>query len=436
MLYLGIDLHARQFTVNLRDENGEILLRRQVSTAGDEPRRFLEETARRPATGGYVAILEVCGFHDWLTELLPKCGCREVVLVQAEQRSRRKTDRRDANQLSEILWVNRQRLLAGLKVQGVRRITPPTPDERHDRRLTQLRHNAGAERTRTLNALQHILRRLNLAQHCPTKGIQTQKARAWLRGLQLPSLDRFEMNHLLTRWASLDDHLQELGQQIAERSLKNPQAQLLGTVPGVGPFMALAYAARIGKLDRIPTPRSLANYFGLTPSCRNSGESDQRLGSITKEGSRLVRSLLGQLVLHVLRRDGVMRAWYQRIKKRRGSNIARVAVMRRLTVIFWHMLKYNQPYVVAAAPKSKPSPRRPKASSTVEQACVTAAAELGAPPPDPRDLTHVAPCEGGKERQAARRCKKASGRSSPSALRTEPGAGARVASQSPILPSG
>ena len=37
MLYLGIDLHAKQFTVNLRDENGEILLRRQVSTAGDEP---------------------------------------------------------------------------------------------------------------------------------------------------------------------------------------------------------------------------------------------------------------------------------------------------------------------------------------------------------------------------------------------------------------
>lgn len=142
MLYLGIDLHAKQLTVNLRDENGDVLLRRQVSTAGDEPRRFLEETSVRAGEAGYVAVLEVCGFHDWLTELLPKCGCREVILVQAEQRSRRKTDKRDASQLSEILWLNRQRLLAGLKVQGVRRIVPPTSEERHDRRLTQLRRNA------------------------------------------------------------------------------------------------------------------------------------------------------------------------------------------------------------------------------------------------------------------------------------------------------
>ena len=71
MLYLGIDLHAKQFTVNLRDEEGDVLLRRQVSTKGDEPRLFLEETTRLAGEGGYVAILEVCGFHDWLTELLP-----------------------------------------------------------------------------------------------------------------------------------------------------------------------------------------------------------------------------------------------------------------------------------------------------------------------------------------------------------------------------
>ena len=38
MLYLGIDLHAKQFTVNLRDENGSMVLCRQVGTAGDSPR--------------------------------------------------------------------------------------------------------------------------------------------------------------------------------------------------------------------------------------------------------------------------------------------------------------------------------------------------------------------------------------------------------------
>jgi transposase len=433
MLYLGIDLHAKQLTVNVRDEIGQVLIRRQVSTRGDEPRRFLEEVARHAGESGYVAILEVCGFHDWLTELLPICGCREVVLVQAEDCGRRKTDKRDASKLSEILWVNRQRLLAGLKVQGVRRITPPTPAERHDRRLTQLRRNAGAERTRIMNSVRHILLRLNVAQHCPTKGIDTARARRWLQTITLPALDRFEMDGLLKRWKTVDDELQEMELHIAARAAKNRPARLLKTTPGAGWYMALAFASRIGKIDRFPTPRSLPNYFGITPSCRNSGESDQRLGSITKQGSTLVRFLLGQLVLHVLRKDPAMRAWYQRIKKRRGSKIARVAVMRRLTVIFWHMLKHNQSYMVAAAPKDKPSPRRSKASPAVKT--VAATATLGALPPDPRDLSLSARCEEGQE--TARRRKKTSGRSQPSALRIKPGAGARGASQqSPILPSG
>jgi transposase len=82
----------------------------------------------------------------------------------------------------------------------------------------------------------------------------------------------------------------------------------------------------------------------LTPGCRNSGETTQRLGSITKRGSKIVRYLLNQAVIKVLRFDGAMRTWFKRIKKRRGSKIARVAVMRRLATILWHMLKKKQKY--------------------------------------------------------------------------------------------
>jgi hypothetical protein len=40
-----------------------------------------------------------------------------------------------------------------------------------------------------------------------------------------------------------------------------------------------------------------------------------------------------------------MRHWYQQVKRRRGSGVARVAVMRRLATILWSMLKYNMPYI-------------------------------------------------------------------------------------------
>lgn len=65
-----------------------------------------------------------------------------------------------------------------------------------------------------------------------------------------------------------------------------------------------------------------------------------------------MRFLLGQLTVHVLRRDAGMRAWFGRIKRRRGAKIARVAVMRRLTVIIWHMLSKQESYRCGGVPVS------------------------------------------------------------------------------------
>ena len=62
------------------------------------------------------------------------------------------------------------------------------------------------------------------------------------------------------------------------------------------------------------------------------------------------------MVLHVLRRDPAMKAWHGRIKKRRGSKIARVAVMRRLATIIWQMVKHNEAYVTGGPPQRKLQP--------------------------------------------------------------------------------
>ena len=152
------------------------------------------------------------------------------------------------------------------------------------------------------------------------------------------------LSHWLAQWRLLEVQIEELNDLITRYARHNRQVTLLRTMPGVGAYSGLAMASRIGDIRRFPRPRSLANYFGLTPGCRNSGESSDRLGSITKDGSRLARFILGQLVLHVLKQDSWMRQWYQGVKKRRGSKIARVAVMRRLTTIMWHMLTHELPY--------------------------------------------------------------------------------------------
>jgi transposase len=354
MLYLGIDQHRKQLTVEDRNEAGDVTTKRQVSTKWDQVRAFFADyAARARPEGGFVAILEICGFNQWLVKLLHESGCRRVILIQPEKRSKRKTDRRDASALAELLWVNRQRLLLGKKVQGVRRVDWPTEQEADDRQLTALRQRLGQLRTRTINRVKHLLRKHNLEQECPTKGLDTIKGRKWLAGASLGRMDRLEMDLLLAQWELWDEQIESLDKEIRKRQAEHATAPVLATIPGCGAYGSLALASRIGSIERFPRPESLANYWGLTPGCRNSGETTDRLGSITKQGSAMARFILGQVVLHVLRRDASMRAWYGRIKRRRGSKIARVAVMRRLVTIIWHMVKYREAYVIGGPPKRK-----------------------------------------------------------------------------------
>lgn len=354
MLYLGIDQHSKQLTMNVRNEPGQIVQRQQVGTRGAAVSEFLTQLAARSGEDGYAAIVEVCGFNDWLLDLLPERGCRYVVLVQPRQTSRRKTDRRDANQLGEILWVNRHRLLAGQRVQGLRRVNIPGVQERDDRRLAALRQRAGRERTRVINRVRMVLRRRNLQHDCPTKTIQTKRAKAWLKSLAVSPLDRLELDQCLARWEQADEQQRVLDEAITKRVSQAADARLLLTLPGAGDFMALGLASHVGDIRRFPRPRSLANYWGLTPSCHNSGDVTQRLGSISKEGSTLARFLLGQLVTHVLKKDAKLRTWFAGIKRRRGAKIARVAVMRRLTTIIWHMLAHREPYQLGGVRRSQP----------------------------------------------------------------------------------
>jgi transposase len=346
MLYLGIDQHKRQLTVNLRNEDGSVILKRQVSTEWEKVRAFFTDLAEKSKPeGGFLAILEVCGMNPWLLTMLNEFGCREIVVIQPTERAKQKTDRRDAGDLAHLLWVHRQQFLDKKHPLGLRRIQPPTPQESEDRQLTILRARLTRKRTAIINGIHKILSKHNLEQGCPTKKFQTKKVHRWLAELELPALDRLEMNLLVPQWELLDEQLATVEAKIAERAAADETVKLLESVPGLGHYSAVAISSRIGNIDRFQRPDSLANFFGLTPGCRNSGEATKRLGSITKRGSKMVRYLLNQAVIKILRHDGAMRSWFQRIKKRRGAKIARVAaVMRRLATILWHMLKKKQTY--------------------------------------------------------------------------------------------
>ena len=350
MLFLGIDQHARQITVSLRDESGDVLLARQVSTHPKKINEFFQELTRERLRDNesFTAVVEVCGFNDWLTRMLNDYRCEKVIVIQPDDRKKQKTDRRDAAALSELLWVNRHRLLQGKPERGLRQADVSSTTDRENRRITTLRKEAGRRRTALINRTKLILRRHNLMWNLPTKTFPTQRAIAWLKELVLPEVDRWELDHLLTDLEHIQKRIAELEKILAERCASSDEIKLIAIIPGVGAFTATALACRVGRIERFPRSHSLANYWGLTPGCRDSGET-RRPGSITKAGSTIARWLLAQMTRQVLRKDPQLREWFKRIKRRRGSSIARVAVMRKIATIIWHMLSKKKAYVECRA---------------------------------------------------------------------------------------
>jgi transposase len=318
----------------------------QASTQPEKAHAFFWQFTRErlPSNEAFVAVLEVCGFNDWLIRLLHEYRCPKVILIQPEDRKLRKTDRHDAAALSELLWVNRDRLQHGKPARGLRQVDIARSTDQENRRLTTLRKEAGQARTRLVNKARHILRRHNLQWQMPTKKFPSKSGIAWLKQLALPAIDRLEMDHLLADLEQVQKRRKELEQVIAHRCGVSEEAVLHSSMPGVNYFTAVSLACRAGRVERFPRAHSLANYWGLTPGCRNSSEDNQRLGRITKAGSSMARWLLAQVTIKVLRKDARLREWCKRVKRRRGASVARVAVMRKLATIFWHMLSKRTSY--------------------------------------------------------------------------------------------
>jgi hypothetical protein len=90
MLYLGIDQHARQLTVSLRDEHGDVVLARQVSTQPEKVQAFFQQLTRDRLRldETFVAVVEVCGFNDWLIQMLHDYHCHKVRAIASNFRQK------------------------------------------------------------------------------------------------------------------------------------------------------------------------------------------------------------------------------------------------------------------------------------------------------------------------------------------------------------
>ena len=102
--------------------------------------------------------------------------------------------------------------------------------------------------------------------------------------------------------------------------------------------------AAVGDIRRFRSSRKLAAYLGLDPKVRQSGSEPARSGRISKRGSASARWALVEAAWSVVRQPGPLHAFYERLRARRGSQIAAVAAARKLACLFWCLLTRGEDY--------------------------------------------------------------------------------------------
>jgi transposase len=346
MYYVGLDVHARQSSLQMLNDRGQTVKRQTIRGGWDKVVEAVSALPQRPLSIGYEAS---CGYgylHDRLTPL-----ARRVVVGHPGQmrlifKSKRKNDRFDSEKIAKLLYLD---LMPQVHVPGV--------DVRQWRGLIEFRHKLMARRVAIKNQLKAMLRGLGitLPQGSPLRGsplrgsrsLWTKKGIAWLKELASPSpLDDANAlcrDLLVQEMSELGQKIKRLEQELAKRADRHPAVRLLMTIPGVGIRTAEAVVAYIDDINRFGKMAQLGTYFGLVP-CQDASASVNRLGHITKEGPATVRKLLCEASWQAIRRSPKVRSWFERIvgKDSDRRKIAAVAVARKLVVIMGAMLRSGE----------------------------------------------------------------------------------------------
>jgi transposase len=330
MRYLGLDVH-RDFCEVAICERGRARSAGRIDTSREALELFAASLAADDrvvleSTGNALAIANV------LREYVAGVVLANPMQVRAISHAKVKNDRVDARTLAELLAADLlpQVWIADEATRALRRLTS---------RRTQLVR----QRTRTKNEASAVLVR-NLIARPQLSDLFGKAGREWMTTLALPADERHTLDGCLRQIDFLTGELAVIDHAIAEHVLASADMRRLLTIPGVDATTAATMMAAIGRIQRFATPRHLVGYVGLDARVRQSGNTPARHGRISKQGTSAARHVLVQAAWAAIKTPGPLHAFYRRIKARRGSQIAIVAVARKLTILVWHLLAKQQDY--------------------------------------------------------------------------------------------
>jgi transposase len=335
MYTLAFDNHKKYAIAAMLDDKGKFVKNTRIAMNKESFTEYIndiEEPCQAVIEAGYTWGQ----VYDILTELGVDVTVAHPLKVKAIASAKIKTDELDARTLAELLYANL-----------IPEVFVPSQDIRQQKNILRQRCWFVKLKTMIKNRIHHILNRNHI--QSPFTDIFGKGGRKHLDTLELPGPDKELLLQDLSLLDFLSEQIKQTEKWIEESLLEDSLYKIILSIPGFGKTLAALTALEIADISRFSSPPKLASYCGIVPSTYASGGKVYH-GHLLPTCNKWLRYALIEASWTAICCSPYFRGLYSRMKIKKGSNTAIIAVARRISEVLFYCLKeqrnyYEKPYV-------------------------------------------------------------------------------------------